>query len=181
MASRAFLDELNKLLRKLPYDDRKEILYDYEEHIRIAAEQGITDGELLKRLGDPKTIAKAIMAEYYLGLADETRSPTSIFRAIAASVSLGFFNFIIVFPPTIAFLAVFLVLYIVSWVLLLSPIFGVYCLIQGYGWSAVFASLLTLGIGIFLFMASSWTLKKIFTQWIGRYLKFNIRIAKGGS
>lgn len=181
MTSQVFLDVLNKLLRKLPSDDRKEILYDYEEHIRIAVEHGKGEAEVLKGLGDPKTIAKAIMAEYYIGLADETKSPTSIIRAIAASISLGFVNLLIVFPPSISFLAVLVVLYIVSWVLILTPILGVYCLIQGYGWSVIFASLFTSGMGIFLFTASSWVLKRVFTQWITRYLKFNIRVAKGGA
>jgi uncharacterized membrane protein len=181
MTSQAFLDSLNKLLRKLPSKDRKEISDDYEEHIRIAREQGKTEAELLRRLGDAKTIAKAIMAEYYVGLAGKTKSPTSIFRAIAASVSLGFFNFLIVLPPSIAFLAIFVAFYIISWAMILSPVLGVYCLIQGYGVSIIFASLLTLGIGLFLFLVSSWILKKIFTQWFVRYLKFNIRIAKGGA
>lgn len=181
MTNQAFLDELNKLLRKLPSDERKETLYDYEEHIRIAREQGKSNDELLRGLGDPKSIAKAIMAEYYVGLASEAKNSASIFRAIAASISLGFFNFLIVLPPTIAFLAVFLVLYIVSWVLVISPLLGLYCLLQGYGWSVIFASLLTSGIGLFLFTASSWILRKIFTQWLTRYLKFNIRIAKGGA
>ncbi|EPZ43288.1 HAAS domain-containing protein [Alicyclobacillus acidoterrestris] len=116
-----------------------------------------------------------------MGLADKTHRASSIFRAAAASISLGFFNFLVVLPPTIAFMAIFLVLYLTSWILVLSPLIGVYCLTQGYGWSAIFATLFTSGIGLFLFMASSWVLRKTFTQWMVRYLKFNIQIAKGGA
>lgn len=181
MTNEAFLDELSKLLRKLPSEEKKEILYDYEEHIRIARELGKTDTDLLKRLGDPKTIAKAIMADYYIGLAGETKSPKSIVRAVLASISLGFLNAIIVLPPSIAFLAVCVALYVDSWALIVSPLLGLCCLIQGYGWSIIFASLFTTGIGIFLFIVSGWTLKKIFGQWFFRYLKFNIRLAKGGA
>lgn len=181
MTNEAFLDELNRLLRKLPADDRGEILYDYEEHIRIAQEQGKSNADIFKRLGDSKTIAKAIMADYYVGLAGKTKSPSSILRAILASTSLGFLNFLIVLPPTVAFLVVFVALYFVSWVLILSPVIGVYGLVQGYGVSVIFVSLLTMGIGIFLFIVSSWVLKKVFTQWFVRYLQFNIRWARGGA
>ncbi|EPZ43287.1 DUF1700 domain-containing protein [Alicyclobacillus acidoterrestris] len=54
MTTQAFLEALNRLLRKLPSTDRKEILSDYEEHIHAAKEHGKTEDAILNGLGDPK-------------------------------------------------------------------------------------------------------------------------------
>lgn len=180
MTAQNFLQKIEVFLRRLPPDERKDILSDYEEHIRTAVEMGRTEEQAIHALGDPKTIAKAITADYYIGVADATKSPKSVFRAIIASVSLGFFNLLIVIPPSIAFCAAFLALFVASLALILSPLIAIYCLVEGYGVSVIFTSLLTLGLGLFLFSISSWIVKKVFTQWFVRYLKLNIRIAGGG-
>lgn len=180
MTAQSFLQKIEGLLRKLPQNERKDILSDYEEHIRTAMEMGKTEDQAIRALGDPKAIAKSIMAEYYIGLADAKKSPESVFRAIMASISLGFFNLLIVLPPSIVFFAAFIVLFVVSLALILSPLIAVYCLIEGYGISVIFASLLTFGLGLFLFSISSWIFKRGFSQWFVKYLKLNIRIARGG-
>ena len=42
MTKQAFLRELDRLLARVPASERREMLYDYEEHIRSAVENGST-------------------------------------------------------------------------------------------------------------------------------------------
>lgn len=64
MHKEQFLRELSGHLRKLPEEERKDILYDYEEHFQFGLEEGKTEGEIVKGLGSPKAIAKEMLALY---------------------------------------------------------------------------------------------------------------------
>lgn len=138
------------------------------------------DAEVFKRLGDPRTVAKAIIAEYYLGPVGTTKRPRSALRAILASISLGFVNGLIVLPPVVVGLVVFAVLELIAAVLVVTPVGAVYGATQGYGVTIIGGSLLVTGVGLFLFVGTSWLLKRIISTWFVRYLRFNIRLAKGG-
>ncbi len=180
MTHQAFLDELAKLLRTIPADSVTELLHDYDEHIRTAREQGVEEAEVFKRLGDPRTVAKAIIAEYYLGLASSTKRPRPLLRAILASISLGFLNGLIVLPPSAVGLIVFAILELIAMAMMVTPVVAVYGALHGYGVTVIGASLLVMGLGLFLFVGTSWLLKRILSTWFVRYLRFNIRLAKGG-
>ncbi|GFZ30305.1 hypothetical protein CSC2_08310 [Clostridium zeae] len=54
-----FMREMEVNLDKVSESERKEILYDYEEHFRIAKENGKADEEICMELGDPKEIANS--------------------------------------------------------------------------------------------------------------------------
>ena len=58
-----FIDLLRYYFSKAKKDDLTEILYDYEEHFRIGAEQGLTEQEIIESLGSPKDIYEAYMSE----------------------------------------------------------------------------------------------------------------------
>lgn len=52
-----FLKELERHLEGFSEEEKKEILYDYEEHFRIGFDNGKTEAELIEELGDPLSIA----------------------------------------------------------------------------------------------------------------------------
>ncbi|MDR0913798.1 MAG: DUF1700 domain-containing protein [Oscillospiraceae bacterium] len=56
-----FITRLNRAIDVLPYEDRKEILADYEEHFRVGFENGKTESEICESLGVPEELA----ADYY--------------------------------------------------------------------------------------------------------------------
>ena len=53
-----FLETLDKLLSSLPYHERREIMYDYEEHFKEAEKDGILEDDIIRALGSPEKIAK---------------------------------------------------------------------------------------------------------------------------
>ncbi|MBL4937396.1 DUF1700 domain-containing protein [Clostridium sp. YIM B02515] len=52
-----FLRNLNSSLSGFTEEERKDILYDYEEHFRLGIESGKTEEALIAELGDPESIA----------------------------------------------------------------------------------------------------------------------------
>ncbi len=75
----------------MPEAERKDVLYDYQEHIQIAVENGLDEEKVIESLGTPETIAKQYRVKKYIDKAEATGSTTSVFRAILATVGLGFF------------------------------------------------------------------------------------------
>ncbi|WP_051029714.1 DUF1700 domain-containing protein [Brevibacillus massiliensis] len=87
-----YIGTLEALLKVLPEAERRDILYDYEEHFAIAMEAGKSEEEVCKALGQPKAIAKELIANYYIGKAKEHVSMGNVTRAVLATVGMGFFQ-----------------------------------------------------------------------------------------
>lgn len=98
MNKEEYLKKLSKQIKKVSVDEKKELLSDYEEHFRIGVENGRTEEEISKALGDPKNVAKQIKADYMVKKAEDKPSPTSIIEALAAVAGLGLFNIFVAVP-----------------------------------------------------------------------------------
>ncbi len=59
MNKQQFLNELRAALAPLPAVEREDILADYEEHFRIAAETGHSEETVAAALGDPRELARS--------------------------------------------------------------------------------------------------------------------------
>lgn len=57
MTRNDFLNALYRALLYLPAKERQEIMQDYEEHFAAGLEQGKTEEEICRALGDPGEIA----------------------------------------------------------------------------------------------------------------------------
>lgn len=57
MSQNEFLEILEKNLQGFSIDEKREILYDYEEHFTLGKENGKTDDEIIEELGNPLDIA----------------------------------------------------------------------------------------------------------------------------
>lgn len=112
MNKQEYLEKLTKLLKEMPKDEREDILSDYEEHFRIGMENGRTEEELSRALGNPKTVAKQIKAEYKITKAENEPSANSIIEAVIAAAGLGLFNIIFVALPALGFAAIILALFV---------------------------------------------------------------------
>ncbi|HEX3043732.1 MAG TPA: DUF1700 domain-containing protein [Bacillota bacterium] len=86
MSKNEFLKKLDKALAEVPENDRKEILYDYEEHFRNASAAGKTEVEIIDSLGDPESIAK----QYLTGNSGKKAETKRLFLAIIAGNGLAF-------------------------------------------------------------------------------------------
>lgn len=114
MNKEEYLKKLTKLVKKLPKEDREDILSDYEEHFRIGIEKGRSEEEISKALGDPKTVTKQIKAEYMIKKAEDKPSAGSIIEAILAVTGLGLFNLIFVAIPAFGVAMILLSLFVIG-------------------------------------------------------------------
>jgi len=64
MTKYEFLAVLSEGLKNLPQTERKEILYDYEEHFRIGESKNKSDEEIISELGDPHMILSQYKSNY---------------------------------------------------------------------------------------------------------------------
>jgi uncharacterized membrane protein len=185
MIREQYLGHLWELLAPVPEKQRREWMYDYEEHFRVSAELGRSEEEAASELGDPRAIAKELLLNYRVDQADNKRgSITLVSRAVFAAVSLGFFNLIFVLGPFVAVLGVLIALWGVAVSVALSSIAVLY---EGWFGSAVtnvqacFVALALVGLGMLLGAGTHW-LTRAFAKLTLQYLKFNskvIRVKKG--
>lgn len=83
MTKYEYLASLERAMRSLPEKERRDILYDYEEHFRMGADAGQTDDEICSRLGDPERVA----AEYFSGGGKDQDGRVTSDYSYAGSVS----------------------------------------------------------------------------------------------
>ncbi|NIK78415.1 putative membrane protein [Paenibacillus castaneae] len=176
-----YMNELEGLLMKVPEQVRKEWLYDYYIHFQQAHENGQTEEEAARELGDPRLIAGELLLGYRVDQAESNNSFSKLSRAVFATVSLGLFNIIFILGPYLALAAVLLALWAVAVAVGLA---GVGIVIESL-WNGTFniAQALTLGliscsITILLIIGLN-ALTKAFFKMTLKYLKFNTRIVRG--
>jgi len=133
MNKEEYLKKLAKLVKKLPEEDKEDILSDYEEHFRIGMANGRTEKEISEALGDPENIAKQIKADYMVKKAEHKPSPGSIIEAVLAVAGLGLFNLIVVAGPSLILAVIILSLVVAGFAVIfigiltmLSPLLQVF-------------------------------------------------------
>ena len=186
-----FISGLRKQLHSIPRKDLDDIISDYEEHFRTAAEKGRTEEEAAKALGPVRTVAAAIRAEYFVSTAGESRTPADIISAVFAAAALGFFNVIFVLGPFCAVFSVAAAFWIISLAFTLSgfisaavylavSIFSIDAMLSaflpGLSFVTVLFGLLTLGMtGIFLGIASFYATKVLLKLTLS-YIQWNVNL-----
>lgn len=176
------MTKLEYLLGKLPEHDRREMLYDYEEHFEIGLENGRSEANLIEELGDPHIIARDLLADYHISKADKDKTASNMARAIIATVSLSFFNLVFIIGPVTAILGTYVALCGVALGLTLLPLVIIGASILGYSHESFsvnfFVSLTAFSLGMLMSIGMIYV-GKFFYNLILRYIKFNIKIVKG--
>lgn len=181
MNKHEFLNELSRQLNSVPEHERRDMLYDFEEHFELAKESGKTEEEIAESLGNPKVIAKDLLAEYLVSQAESDQSVKSMFHAVLATISLSFFNIIFLLGPIVAIIGVYLSLSLMAIVLTLSPIVLIFSLIfEGPSNFLIefFMTVILCSLGVLMSIGMIYVGKFLY-QMILKYVKFNIRIVKG--
>jgi uncharacterized membrane protein len=189
MNKEKFLTELKRSLGRMSEAEKGEVLYDYEEHFRMGVAEGKSEEQIAEALGNPRAIGKSYAID---ALLEEPKggggvTATSVLRAIFASISLTFFNIIVVFGPFFGLVGVMIGLWATAASLalsgvavLVSPVVAL--IVPGLftlaGVNAVF--LLFAGIGVaglgMLAVIGMWKLSQLFVQATAAYIRFNARI-----
>ncbi len=181
--------ELKRSLGRLPESDRKEILYDYEEHFSMGIADGKGEEEIARSLGNPRVLGRSFEIDSLLEAPASGTGVTaaSVIRALFASLSLTFFNVIVVLGPLLGLVGVMIGLWgaAVSLPLaglgaILSPfaalIVPVYFSLGGMNPAFVFfAGIGVAGLGL-LAVIGMWRLSRLFVLMIAAYVRFNARI-----
>lgn len=180
MNKEQFLKQLEASLKRLSMEERKDILQDYEEYFAMGMENGKSEQEIAASLGNPKQIAKELLASYHLDMVEQKASASNILRAVWAVIGLGFFNVLIVLAPFCALVSVVISGWVASVAFVLSPLAILFNLFMGqFKLADLFLSLGLCGIGIFVAIGMFYVTKFLTKGLIG-YLKFNITFVKGG-
>ncbi len=197
MNKKEYLEELSRLLRKLPKEDREDIISDYGEHFAIGLEKGRSEEEISRALGNPKNVAKQIKADHIIKKAENKPSVGGMIEAILAAMGLGLFNLIFVAVPVLIVAAIILTLFVAGFAMILSGIYWVlspllHLIIPQLElpqfvsspesfWNIVVVMAGGIGLtagGIILVVAMAY-IAKWFYELMIKYLKLNLRIIKG--
>ena len=182
MTKDQFLTKLNSSLRKLPPEERQDILQDFEEHFAIGLEEGKTEEQVASSLGSPQQIAKDLAATYHVEQVEVTATTGNVFRAVWAVIGLGFFNLVIVLGPFIALGAIIIAGWAIAIAFIASPLL---VLINSFIYPEIFRffdlffSLGLTGLGLFIVIGMYFATRAVNKGFV-RYLKYNIRVVKGG-
>ncbi len=186
MNKKEFLGRLSELIKDIPEEEKKDILFDYEEHFRIGLEKGRKEEEIAASLGDPKVIAKQSRASCILREAEKTTSASNIMRAIFAAVGLGFFNLVIVLGPAIGLIGILVALFAAAFAITVSGAAVLLGTLLGpvFAWNVYipFAAVVSIPLGIgltalgLLSIIGTFYLTKFFYKLSISYLKMNLQI-----
>jgi uncharacterized membrane protein len=108
-----FLSELKRSLGKMQESEKRDILSDYEEHFRMGLAEGKSEEQIADSLGNPRILGKSYAID---SLLEEPKAgggvtAASVLRAVFASISLTFFNVIVVLGPFLGLVVVMIVLW----------------------------------------------------------------------
>ena len=151
MNKNEFISKLDSYLKGITDEDKKEIIYDYEEHFTVGIEEGKTEEEISKALGDPKVIAKQFRNDYYIKKAEADTSSRNMVSAVFASVGVGFINLLLV-PLIIAAACIVFSLLLAGGSVIISLIAALGSVVVSFYAAALGMTLGGIGIIIALFV-----------------------------
>ncbi|SMC25217.1 Uncharacterized membrane protein [Clostridium acidisoli DSM 12555] len=190
-----FLHILEAALSDFKDEEKKEILYDYEEHFRVGEQNGKSEYELIEELGDPNNIANQYRTsskqENNEVPKDKKEEDNPIIVPIIAVCGLLLFNLIFILGPYLGIVGVIIgllcaaIAIVISGIgiiigTILAPLFPVYINVPS-GISGI--GIIFLGIGItalgLLFLIGMWYVCKYFYRGTVKYINWNLKIIKG--
>lgn len=184
-----YLENLEKSLKSLPKEETNDIINDFKEYFEVGIERGRSEEDLSLSLGNPKMLARQIRLESYIKKAEETKSASSILRAVFMSIGLSFFNLIIMLPVFLIVISALAALFACSISLsaagitgtvgsIFSPLFSQYLTFNVNVAVSIFAFIGIGSLGILFFIGNIYISKFIF-RLVVRYLRFNLSVVKG--
>lgn len=202
-----FLKTLDAALINCTWSEKKEIMYDYEEHFRIGLENGKTEEELIMELGDPEDIAKQyitnensietikseIINEPYANDKISNKSSNTaenVSISIIAALSLLIFNLIFIVGPYVGLLGALIGLFAgaigafagglaLTFGTLFSPFVSNYAVLPANipASASILFGIGTTAFGMLFFIGDCY-IAKYFFKGTAKYLNWNLSIIK---
>lgn len=180
MSERLFLLELKMELRELPEDEIEKIISEYRTYFLEATNEGLTEKEVIDRLGgSPKVLADSIIEKERLKKDTYNNSQSSV-RSIFIVIGLILFNLIIVIGPFIAFLGMAVALLALFGVSLISPFIVLFDFaIQGGHLFELMSSFVFFGAALLVYPAVKKGVDVVIKS-IKTYVLWNKRVIREG-
>ena len=169
-----FLKQLSSSLGNISNSEKEDILSEYETHFISGKQDGKSEEEISKKLGNPKTIAKELNVTYAINNADNKRSLKNIISAIFSVMSLSFLNLIFII---IAFFLLLLLSPILIALIIATPLLIV-GFVKGFHqihFSDVYSVFVGFLIGLTIGGVSYFAIKHLYSLLV-KYLKWNLAI-----
>lgn len=182
MNQHEFIQILKKEIQKLPEEERREILADFEEHFAMGKLDGKTEEEMAAALGNPKTIGRELVANYQIEAVENDTTIGNFLKAVWVVLGLGFFNLVIVLGPFLVIASLVFAVWAIGVSFIATPVLVLIDTViypDSFQLFDLFNSFLFCGIGIFV-MYLALTITKYCMEMFIRYLKYNLRLVKGG-
>lgn len=179
MNKQLFMKELQKQLAPLSAVERKELLSEYEDHFVFGLQNGRTEEEIVRELGDPVELAKEALGDRYIHANQSSSVGTESSRTIFSIIMLFFVN-LVMLPLGISFWAVVFSLGVSGVASILSPLLIPvdFMFSHSFSLSKVFMSISLMGVGILLSIGTYYTAMGLW-KLTSSYLKWNVNTVKG--
>ncbi len=175
MTKNKFIEELNKHLKEIPAEERKDIIRDFEEHFWMAQEENKSEQQISNDLGNPKTLAKSLKADFFIDKAKINNSWNYVQHALAASIGLSAFNFIFILSPFLFSISMIFSLIIAGPLIMVST----FALFFQIGFiQAFFNGLIFFGCGLLFFVLGVYLAKNFYKLFL-KYLEWNKKTIRG--
>lgn len=182
MNKKQFIAILESRLAVLPLEESREFIEEVETHFEIGIQNGRTEQDIARELGDPFEMATEALGDRYVDMEAPPHSAvnkTSTFGKFAIRTGL-FFCALVAIPFIAALWSGGVAIALGSLVTILSPVFVLLdYLVNGTFYPAkLFLSISLIGIGIFLGYATRSVLLGLISL-TSKYSKWNSRMVKG--
>lgn len=181
MNERLFMIELKMELRGLPEETKNEIITDYETYFQEAKREGLTEKEIIQRLGGSGTALGQSVLEKMKPSKAENENHSSNVNKVLVTIGLIFFNLIIVLGPLIGLIGVAFSFIVMLGAFFISPALVLLnFVLRGGHLFELMVSFILFGSSILLYPL----LKKGISELIRllkAYLKWNKKVMRGGA
>ncbi|MNJ40137.1 hypothetical protein D3C77_350240 [compost metagenome] len=196
MKKSEFISLLSSHLSMLPPEVRSELMEDYEAHFAFGLQNGRTEEDIVRELGDPVELAQEALENrvnpqhplYWFGDRPEGQTApapaaktNNRHRLMTSAVYTGlFFLNLVMLPLLTAFWALGLAVAVTALAGILSPaaLLLEYIFNDAFHLTKAFAVLAMIGIGILLAVATRYLYSNLI-KLSASYWAWNVRVAKG--
>jgi uncharacterized membrane protein len=175
-----FIETLRNYLVSMPEDDRNELLRDYEAHFIYGRQNGKTEAEIARELGEPLELAREAVGAEFLPPPPWAPRRRDIPRFIGVTILLFFLNVMFAIPVLASIWAAFIAICSTALACILAPIALVLeTLMYGdYSPGKLFVAIGMVGIGMLLAIAARYMGKGLLFLTVN-YGKWNYKTWRG--
>lgn len=184
MSRMEYLKILHKHLKHLDDNERQDIINEYDTHFYSGMEEGKTEDQISKELGDPQQLSKELNANAAIEKAEQSNNIGDVSHAVLSVMGLSILNFFVILIPFVIILSIVLSLIVTTLSFIFTPLAllvkGAIAGFQEIILLEVYTTGVLFGLGLILFVITYLITKGFYILCV-KYLKWNIKVVKGSA